>query len=665
MHAKLLRPRSYFPNLISNIISILCLSVFIPRHNAKVDLDMYNNCSKPTTSPCGTDLGWGVNYPFWGEDIRPSYCGLEEYELSCEENSLVVDFASDIKYNVLAINPFTITIELKPLGNPLKSICEPSSSSNQDTEHNDPVFYSRENSEVIYVFYNCSDHAQTTSIKANFSCGNDNRDPVYFFRNDSFEQAQKKLSSCNYTRLPVHMSLLEEFISDHNPAQETAEKLLVGKFEVYYNVENNQVCKECYEHDDGLCWKDTYVGSKDPCLYQSGSKKSKGLIIGAVGVLGGTILLLSVLVIFCCRKKTNYGSFLFSKNVSSFPKDVDAFIKQYGSSIPRRFRYSTIKKVTNSFKDELGKGGYGTVYRGRLSDGRVVAVKVLNATKGNGEEFINEVASIGRTSHVNVVTLLGFCYEGKRRALIYEFMPNGSLEKFIYGTNPLLDGQHLGWEKLLRIAIGIARGLEYLHRGCNTRILHFDIKPHNILLDKDFCPKISDFGLAKLYTTNESAVSSLLQARGTIGYIAPEVISRNFGQVSHKSDVYSYGMMILEMVGGRKNVNASADHTSQIYYPRWLYKRLQFDDVLNMANEISAEENELVRKMVMVGLWCIQIYPSQRPSISKVIEMLEGQTAALEIPPRPYLCSVPGSPSNSPEKPVFCSSSGTEPTLSA
>ncbi|WOG96325.1 hypothetical protein DCAR_0415660 [Daucus carota subsp. sativus] len=381
-----------------------------------------------------------------------------------------------------------------------------------------------------------------------------------------------------------------------------------------------------------------------------------------VGVLGGTILLLSVLVIFCCRKKTKQGSFLFSKNVSSFPKDVDAFIKQYGSSIPRRFRYSTLKKVTNSFKDELGKGGYGTVYRGRLSDGRDVAVKVLNATKGNGEEFINEVASIGRTSHVNVVTLLGFCYEGKRRALIYEFMPNGSLEKFIYGTNPLLEGQHLGWEKLLRIAIGIARGLEYLHRGCNTRILHFDIKPHNILLDKDFCPKISDFGLAKLYTTNESAVSSLLQPRGTIGYIAPEVTSRNFGQVSHKSDVYSYGMMILEMVGGRKNVNAGADHTSEIYYPRWLYKRLQFDDVLNMANEISAEENELVRKMVMVGLWCIQIYPSQMPSISKVIEMLEGQTAALEIPPCPYLCSVPGSPSNSPEKPVFCSSSGTEPT---
>ncbi|WOG96328.1 hypothetical protein DCAR_0415663 [Daucus carota subsp. sativus] len=332
--------------------------------------------------------------------------------------------------------------------------------------------------------------------------------------------------------------------------------------------------------------------------------------------------------------------------MSSYSTDVEAFIEQYRSSIPKRFQYSTVKRITNSFRDELGRGGYGNVYRGSLADGRLVAVKVLNATRGNGEEFINEVASIGRTSHVNVVTLLGFCYEGKKRALIYEFMANGSLEKFIFGTTPLTEGQHLGWEKLYNIAMGISRGLEYLHRGCNTHILHFDIKPHNILLDEDFCPKISDFGLAKLYTRKESAVSSLVQARGTIGYIAPEVFSRNFGPVSHKSDVYSYGMLILEMVGGRKNVDAQADHTSEIYYPRWLYKRIQSKDVLNLADEISVEENEVARKMVIVGLWCIQIYPSQRPSIGKVIEMLEGKIEALDIPPNPYLCSVPTSPSH-------------------
>ncbi|XVF50547.1 hypothetical protein PTKIN_Ptkin04bG0110000 [Pterospermum kingtungense] len=127
--------------------------------------------------------------------------------------------------------------------------------------------------------------------------------------------------------------------------------------------------------------------------------------------------------------------------------------------------------------------------------------------------------------------------------------------------------RRLAWEKLHEIAIGIARGLEYLHRGCSTRILHFDTKPHNILLDEDFFPKISDFGLAK-QCPKDSAIS-MMDARGTVGYIAPELFSRNFGKLSHKSDVYSFGMMVLEMVGGRKNIDRSADHSSEIYYPHW------------------------------------------------------------------------------------------------
>ncbi|KAM7528484.1 hypothetical protein LguiB_031894 [Lonicera macranthoides] len=240
--------------------------------------------------------------------------------------------------------------------------------------------------------------------------------------------------------------------------------------------------------------------------------------------------------------------------------NVETFLKNYGSLAPKKYRYSDVKKMTNSFKYKLGEGGFGSVYKGTLCDGSLVAVKVLKESKGNGEEFVNEVASISRTSHVNVVTLMGFCFEGPKRALIYEFMPNGSLEKFVYDGISSTNRQ-LGWDKSYRIAIGIARGLEYLHRGCNTRILHFDIKPQNILLDQDFIPKISDFGLAKLCPGKESTVS-MLNARGTIGYIAPEVFCRNFGRVSHKSDVYSYGMMVLEMVGGRKNIEVEVGHTS-------------------------------------------------------------------------------------------------------
>jgi interleukin-1 receptor-associated kinase 1 len=154
------------------------------------------------------------------------------------------------------------------------------------------------------------------------------------------------------------------------------------------------------------------------------------------------------------------------------------------SLTPKRYTYSEIKKMTNSFVDKLGQGGFGGVYKGELPDGRPVAVKVLKNSKGDGEEFVNEVVSISRTSHVNIVTLFGFCFERTKRALIYEYMPNGSLDKFIYRQTSLHGNHNLQWEKLYEIAVGIGRGLEYLHRGCNTRIVHFDIKPHNILLDR-------------------------------------------------------------------------------------------------------------------------------------------------------------------------------------
>ncbi|KAF5756369.1 putative glycerophosphodiester phosphodiesterase, protein kinase RLK-Pelle-LRK10L-2 family [Helianthus annuus] len=317
---------------------------------------------------------------------------------------------------------------------------------------------------------------------------------------------------------------------------------------------------------------------------------------------------------------------------------------KYGALSMKRYKYCDIKEMTNSFQIKLGYGGFGTVFKGKLSDGRLVAVKVLNTTKAKGQEFINEVASIGRTSHVNIVTLVGYCVDDQKRALVYEYMPNGSLDKFIHGHLPMKTGEHIGVKKLYEIAHGIACGLDYLHRGCNTRILHLDIKPHNIPLDEDFCPKISDFGLAKLYSRKESIVS-MLEAKGTIGYIAPEIYNKNFGGVSHKSDVYSYGMLLLEMVGGRKNIDVvvGSGRNSEIYFPDWIYNRLDNDDFL-LDNLTTIEENDYARKITIVGLWCIQPAPNQRPSIDKVIEMLEGRMEALEVPPKPIFSSPPRSP---------------------
>ncbi|XP_075495012.1 LEAF RUST 10 DISEASE-RESISTANCE LOCUS RECEPTOR-LIKE PROTEIN KINASE-like 2.3 isoform X2 [Primulina tabacum] len=330
---------------------------------------------------------------------------------------------------------------------------------------------------------------------------------------------------------------------------------------------------------------------------------------------------------------------------------VELFLKNHGDLAPKRYKYSQLKKITNSFAENLGKGGFGSVYKGKLEDGRLVAVKILSGSKGNGEDFINEVSSISRTSHVNVVALLGFCFEGSKRALIYEFMPNGSLEKFIPNTTSSSSAAEgsLGLDKLFEIAVGIGRGLEYLHQGCSTRILHFDIKPHNILLDKDLKPKISDFGLSKL-CPNRSSIVSMQGARGTAGYIAPEVFCRNFGDVSHKSDVYSYGMMVLEMVVGRQNnINPEGGRSSEVNFSDWIYRHLEQKtvekDAINKNVLQDGKWNLVKRKLIIIGLWCIQTDPKNRPSISKVIEMLEGKLESLPLPPRPYLSSSPISPS--------------------
>ncbi|KAM3693134.1 hypothetical protein ACJW31_08G143100 [Castanea mollissima] len=178
--------------------------------------------------------------------------------------------------------------------------------------------------------------------------------------------------------------------------------------------------------------------------------------------------------------------------------------------------------------------------------------------------------------------------------------------------------------------------------GCDMQILHFDIKPHNILLDENFIPKVADFGLAKLYPIDDSIVS-LIAARGTLGYIAPKLFYKNIGAVSYKANVYSFGMLLLETASKRKNLNAFVEHSSQIYFPTWVYG--QFNEGNDIEMEDAAEEEEkTVKKMIIVALWCIQMKPSDRPSMNKVVEMLEGEVECLQMPSKPFLLSSPKRP---------------------
>ncbi|XP_044962644.1 rust resistance kinase Lr10-like [Hordeum vulgare subsp. vulgare] len=314
---------------------------------------------------------------------------------------------------------------------------------------------------------------------------------------------------------------------------------------------------------------------------------------------------------------------------------VDKFLRMQQMIGPTRYAYTDITAVTSHFRDKLGQGGYGSVFKGVLLPGNVhIAVKMLDGKSNcNGEDFISEVSTIGRIHHVNVVRLLGFCPEEMRQALVYEYMPRGSLDRYIFSSE-----RSFSWDKLAEIALGIAKGIDYLHQGCEMQILHFDIKPHNILLDNNFVPKVADFGLAKLYPRDNSFVPSRA-LRGTIGYIAPEMISRSFGVVSSKSDVYSFGMLLLEMAGGRRNADPNAASSSQAYYPSWVYGRLaQQDNVGEISAQVDTEMHELERKLCIVGLWCIQMKSHDRPTMSEVIEMLEGVADALQMPSRPFFC---------------------------
>ncbi|XP_048436623.1 LEAF RUST 10 DISEASE-RESISTANCE LOCUS RECEPTOR-LIKE PROTEIN KINASE-like 2.2 [Pyrus x bretschneideri] len=329
---------------------------------------------------------------------------------------------------------------------------------------------------------------------------------------------------------------------------------------------------------------------------------------------------LIALIIYKCKRR----------HLSMY-ENIEDFL-QNNQLMPVRYSYSDIKKMARGFKDKLGEGGFGSVYKAKLRSGRLVAIKMLGKSKANGQDFINEVDTIGRIHYVNVVQLIGFCVEGSKRALVYDFMPNGSLDKHIFSQQGVIS---LSCEKMFEISLGVARGIEYLHRGCDMQILHFDIKPHNILLDENFLPKVSDFGLARLCPLDNSIVS-LTAARGTIGYMAPEFFYKNIGGVSYKADVYSFGMLLMEMAGKRKNLNANIEHLSQIYFPTWVFDQLSGGNDLTIG-DATEEEKKIIKKMIIVALWCIQMKPSDRPSMNKVVEMLEGEIESLQMPPKPFL----------------------------
>ncbi|KAJ9555088.1 hypothetical protein OSB04_009702 [Centaurea solstitialis] len=334
---------------------------------------------------------------------------------------------------------------------------------------------------------------------------------------------------------------------------------------------------------------------------------TKVVVSVVVIVIAGTIVVLGLIIAGIRYHKKNNDLIENADEMS----EEDTFLENI-SGMPIRFSYKDLQDATNNFTTKVGQGGFGSVYQGVLKDGSEIAVKQLEGIGQGKKEFRAEVSIIGSIHHHHLVKLKGFCAQGKHRLLVYEYMANGSLDRWIFGKF-LMD-----WDTRYNIAIGTAKGLAYLHEDCDVKIIHCDIKPENVLLNENFLAKVSDFGLAKLMTREESHVFTTL--RGTRGYLAPEWIT-NYA-ISEKSDVYSYGMVLLEIISGRKNYSSS--EISQ--FPSYAFKMMEEGKVEVIVDEkMKVDVNdERVAVATRVALWCIQDDMNLRPSMTKVVQMLEG-----------------------------------------
>jgi serine/threonine protein kinase len=291
----------------------------------------------------------------------------------------------------------------------------------------------------------------------------------------------------------------------------------------------------------------------------------------------------------------------------------------------RSFTYLDLEKITDGFKEELSRGSFGTVYKGTIWNGqKLVAIKRLEKVSAEGEkEFQTEMKVIGRTHHKNLVRLLGYCHDGEKRLLVYDYMSNGSLADVLFTPE-----KQPCWDERIEIARNIAKGILYLHEECEPQIIHCDIKPQNILMDEYRCPKISDFGLAKLLKPDQT--NTMTGIRGTKGYVAPEWHRKQ--PMTVKADVYSFGIVLLELICCRKSVDWNLSEEESIL-EEWAYHCFEAHELGKLASGIDVDKRQLER-MVKVGLWCILDEPSLRPSMKKVLLILEG-TIDIPIPPSP------------------------------
>lgn len=341
-----------------------------------------------------------------------------------------------------------------------------------------------------------------------------------------------------------------------------------------------------------------------PATSVSDPTKKKVILGAALGAFTTLILLVIVVALYVIRK----GKY------QELDEELD-FDQLPGMTM--RYSFDTMRECTEDFSKKLGEGGFGTVFEGKLGEVRV-AVKRLEGARQGKKEFLAEVETIGSIEHINLVRLIGFCAEKSQRLLVYEYMPRGSLDRWIYYRH---NNAPLDWCTRGRIILDIAKGLCYLHEECRRIIAHLDIKPQNILLDENFHAKVADFGLSKLIDRDQSKVMTVM--RGTPGYLAPEWLT---SQITEKVDVYSFGVVVMEVICGRKNIDISLPEES-VQLINLLQEKAQSNQLIDMVDKNSEDmvlHQEEAVQVMKLAMWCLQNDSNKRPSMSSVVKVLEG-----------------------------------------
>ncbi|CAL5410938.1 unnamed protein product [Camellia sinensis] len=350
---------------------------------------------------------------------------------------------------------------------------------------------------------------------------------------------------------------------------------------------------------------------------------SSQLLIAIIVPVGVSVLLFIVSFCFITRKSKKKHDIIEEDTIGNDITTAESL----------QYSLGAVQAATNNFSTEnkIGEGGFGLVYKGTLSNGQQVAVKRLSRTSGQGaKEFKNEIVLVAKLQHRNLVRLLGYCLEGEEKILIYEFMPNKSLDYLLFDPQ---QEEKLDWVKRYKIIGGIARGMLYLHEDSRLRIIHRDLKASNVLLDGDMNAKISDFGMAKIFGV-EQTQGNTSRVVGTYGYMSPEY--RMHGQFSVKSDVFSFGVLVLEIISGKKNntfyKSGNAEDLLSYAWKLWMEERPL--DLMDSTLEGSYSRSELIR-CIHIGLLCVQEDPKSRPSVATVILMLNSYSITLSDPQQP------------------------------